>query len=112
MRAYELSPGSPEAYLFLQAIGAAELERGNNEAAIAWCLKSLATFNEWLFTYITLVAAYANLDRMDEARGMLAHVRELSPHLTMKVVEDNVAREDAFADAVIPGLRKAGLLER
>jgi hypothetical protein len=98
--------------MFLQAIGASELQRGNSEAAIAWCLKSLATFNEWLFTCITLVAAYANLDRMDEARAMLARVRELNPHLTMKIIEDNVAREDAYADAVSPGLRKAGLPER
>jgi TolB-like protein len=111
-RAYELSPGAPEAYLFLSGMAGSELLRGNNDAAIAWGLKALATFNEWLFTYITLVAAYANLDRMDEAREALRHVRELSPHLTMKIIEDNVARVDAYADAVIPGLRKAGLPER
>ncbi|HEY0034935.1 MAG TPA: winged helix-turn-helix domain-containing protein [Devosia sp.] len=112
VRAYELSPGSPEAYLFLQSIGAAELMRGNNEAAVDWCFKSLATFNDWLFTYITLVAAYYNLGRMDEARAMLRRVRELSPNLTMKTVEDNVAQYDAYADAVIPALREAGLPER
>jgi adenylate cyclase len=97
--------------MFLQSIAASELERGNYEAAIAWGLKSLATFNDWLFTHITLVAAYANLDRMEEARAALRRVREISPHLTMKVIEDNVARQDAYADAVIPGLRKAGLPE-
>jgi pentatricopeptide repeat protein len=112
VRAYELSPRSREAYLFLQSIGAAELMRGNNEAAVDWCLKSLATFNDWLFTYITLVAAYCNLGRMDDARMMLRRVRELSPNLTMQTVEDNVARYDAYADAVIPALRKAGLPEQ
>lgn len=110
-RAYELSPGAPEAYLFLQGMGGSELIRGNNEAAIAWCLRSLATFNDWLMTYITLVAAYANLDRMDEARAMLRRLRELNPNLTMTNLRDNAARVDAFADAVIPGLRKAGLQE-
>ena len=42
----------------------------------------------------------------------LRKVREISPHLTIKLIEDGVAREDGFAWAVIPGLRKAGLPER
>jgi tetratricopeptide (TPR) repeat protein len=111
-RAYELSPGAPEAYQLLSMMGATELERGNYEAAIEWSLKSLATFNDWLFTYITLTCAYAHLDRMDDARAMLRRVRELSPHLTIKVIEEGRAIEDAYADAVVPGLRKAGLPER
>jgi adenylate cyclase len=112
LRAYELSPGASDAYLIMQGIGGAELVLGHNEAAIEWCLKSLATFNDYLFTYITLVAAYANLDRMEEARAMLRRVRELSPNLTLQIIEDGRAVEDTFADAVIPGLRKAGLPER
>jgi TolB-like protein len=111
-RAYELSPGGPEAYDSLFGMASAELVMGNNEAAIHWALKSLATFNYLLFTYITLTAAYANLNRMDEAQAMLRKVREDSPHLTIKLIEDGVAREDSFAWAVIPGLRKAGLPER
>ena len=51
------------------------------------------------------------LDRMDEARAALARVRELSPHLTIKLIEDGKSVKDAFADAVIPGLRKTGLPE-
>jgi TolB-like protein len=111
-RAYELSPGAPEAYQILQGMGGCELLRGNYEAAIEWCLKSLATFNEWLFTYITLATAYAALNRIEEATAIVRRVRELSPGLTIKVIEHGAAREDAFADAVIPGLRKAGLPER
>jgi TolB-like protein/DNA-binding winged helix-turn-helix (wHTH) protein len=111
-RAYELSPGAPEAYQLLSSMGGTELERGNYEKAIEWSLKSLATFNDWLFTYVTLTAAYACLDRMDEAGAMLARVRELSPHLTIQSIIDGAAKRDAFAEAVIPGLRKAGLPER
>jgi TolB-like protein/Tfp pilus assembly protein PilF len=111
-RAYELSPGGPEAYDSLFGMAGSELVMGNNEAAIEWALKSLATFNHLLFTYITLTAAYANLDRMEEARAMLRKVREDSPHLTLKLIEDGVAKEDSFAWAVLPGLRKAGLPER
>lgn len=111
-RAYELSPGAPEAYQSLAGMGGAEMMRGNYEAAIEWCLKSLATFHDWLFTYITLAVAYAQLDRMDEARAMVRRVRELSPNLTIKVIEDGAdPEEDQYAMAVLPGLRKAGLPE-
>jgi TolB-like protein len=110
-RAYELSPGGPEAYDSLCGMASSELVMGNNEAAIYWALKTLSTFNEYLYVYITLVAAYANLDRMDEARAMLRKVREISPHLTLKLIEDGVGEEDTFSAATLPGLRKAGLPE-
>lgn len=89
-----------------------ELVRGNNERAIHWAQKSLATFKELLFTHITLTAAYANLDQLDLAKTSLRKVRELSPHLTIQLIINGAAKEDSFAWAVIPGLRKAGLPER
>ena len=49
---------------------------------------------------------------MAPPQAALKRVRELNPNLTMKIIEDNVAKIDAYADAVIPGLRKAGLPER
>jgi TolB-like protein len=110
-RAYDLSPGAPEAYQFLQAMASMELMRGNAEAAIELGLRVLATFNDWLFTYILLTAAYATLDRMDEARAMLRRLRELNPKLTIKLLEGNLASEHAFADVAMVGLRKAGLPE-
>ncbi len=86
--------------------------RGNSEAAIGWARKSLATFNDSFLTYIVLTAAYANLDRMDEARESLRRVRELNPHLTIKVILDGVRHRDIFVETTVPGLRKAGLPER
>jgi TolB-like protein len=110
-KAYELSPGAPEAYQFLFGMAAYELRQGNFQGAIDWSLKSLATFNDWLFSYITLTAAYVGLDHMDEARATLRRVREISPHLTIRLIEEGRAVEDSFADAVVPALRKAGLPE-
>ena len=49
---------------------------------------------------------------MDEARAMLLKVRELSPHLTISLIEKGRAKRDTFADVVAPALRKAGLPER
>ena len=100
-RALALSPGAPEVYQSLFGIAASNLILGHNEEAIEWALKSLATFNDWIFTYIALTCANANLDRMDEARAMLKRVRELSPHLTIQLIIDGAAKYDAFADAVV-----------
>ena len=110
-RAYELSPGGPEAYDALFGMAGSELVMGNDEAAIHWALKSLATYKDLLLTYVTLTSAYANLGRMDEARAMLLKVRELSPHLTTSLIEKGRAKRDTFADVVAPALRKAGLPE-
>jgi len=70
-----------------------------------------ATYKDLLLTYVTLTSAYANLGRMNEARAMLLKVRELSPHLTISLIEMGRARRDTFAVVVGPALRKAGLPE-
>jgi TolB-like protein len=112
-RAWALSPGAPDAYQSLHGMAAAEMMRGNYEAAVGWCLKSLATFNDWIYTWWTLAASYAYLDRMDEAAAAIQRVRELNPDLTIASFEQGTDPcDDAYGWAVIPGLRKAGLPER
>ena len=113
MRAYALSPGSPEAFWNLQGIGGSYFLLGNYEVAIEWCLKSLATFNDLIYNYVCLTCCYAALDRMDEARDMARRVREINPALTIALIEDGAAgRADAFAVGIIPWLRKVGFPER
>lgn len=112
-RAYELGRNAPDAYVSLHGMGAAEMMRGNYETAIDWCHKSLATFNEWSFTYITLAACHEKLGEIDAARAMVCRLRDLNPTLTLAVLEEGIDRcDDAYGLAVIPSLRKAGLPER
>jgi TolB-like protein len=111
-RAYELSPGAPEAYQFLQSMACMEFMRGNVETAIDLGLKVLSTFNEWMFTFILLTASYARLDRMDEAHEMLRRLLHLNPRLTIHRLESNLATDHAFATMAMPYLRKAGLPEQ
>jgi tetratricopeptide (TPR) repeat protein len=112
-RAYELGRTAPDAYVSLHGMGAAEMMRGNYEAGIGWCQKSLATFNDWSFTHITLAACYEKLGQIDKAIAMVRRLRELNPTLTLAVLEEGVDRcDDAYGIAVIPSLRHAGLPER
>jgi TolB-like protein/Flp pilus assembly protein TadD len=112
-RAYELGPSAPDAYVSLHGMGAAEMMRGNLETAVQWCLRSLATFNEWPFTYMTLATCYERLGRREDAKAMVQRLRELNPTLTLSALEEGVDRcDDAYGVAVIPSLRAAGLPER
>ena len=107
-RALRLSPNAPDAFWSLTGIGMAELLKGNFESAINWCLRSLATFNEWPVTYWALVPSYAHFDRMDEARAALGKLLALVPGTTGASLVVN----PQFASRVevqIAGLRKAGL---
>ena len=79
-RAYQLSPGAPEICESLSGMGFARLFRRDYKGAVEWLERSLATFNEWQPTYWSLAAAYAHLDRMDDARAAIARLLVLSPH--------------------------------
>ena len=112
LRAYRLSPGAPDAYQCLNGIGDSEVRRGNYEIGIEWLQRSLATFHEWPSTYYALVAAYAYLDRMEEAKAALKRLREIAPHITIERIVESGGRGDNFFAGLLPGLRKAGLPER
>jgi hypothetical protein len=57
------------------------------------------------------VAAYACLDRMEEAKAALKRLREISPHTTIERIVASGGRHNYFG-RLLPGLRKAGLPER
>ena len=112
-RAYALSPGSHEAYQNLFGIGGSHFLLGHYEIAIEWSLKSLATFNDLIYTHVCLTCCYAALDRMDEAYASARRVLEINPALSIKLIEEGAAgKDDAFAVGIIPWLRKVGFPER
>jgi len=112
-RAYELSPGSHEAYQNLFGIGGSHFLLGHYDMAIEWSLKSLATFNDLIYTHVCLTCCYAALDRMDEAYASSRRVLEINPALSIKLIQDGAAgKDDAFAVGIIPWLRKVGFPER
>jgi TolB-like protein/Tfp pilus assembly protein PilF len=106
-RAYRLSPGAPDAFWALTGLGFAELERGNDEAALKWFEQSLATSNDWPFTYFGIVAANALLGRLEEAQTALAKLLDIAPQTTL--------RSRSLVGGECPrtreGLRLAGLPE-
>ena len=86
-----------------------QLFKGNFEAAIEWSLRSLATFNEWPMTFWSLVAAYAHLDRMEEANSALRKLQNIAPQTTIAYMQHHNWRYPERQAIMIEGLRKAGL---
>jgi TolB-like protein len=116
LRALEISPGALDNYELLVGVGIAHLAKHEYEQAVEWSLRSLAANGDWLGTYWTLGAAYAHLDRMDEARATVAAMLEKAPWMRMSTLERIGRRfpahmRDERIGLTIRGMRKAGMPE-
>jgi Flp pilus assembly protein TadD len=108
-RAFQLSPGAPEAYEGLAITGFSLFLRGEDAAAVEWLEKSRSAFVDWPPTMWMLTAAYAHLGDMDHARRTLQRLLEVAPHTTVAGVGTIRARGDERLDRLLDGLRMAGL---
>lgn len=109
MRALRLAPGAPDAYWSYTNLANFALFDGKYEEAIEWALKAVAVNGGWEVTWGALAAAYAYLDRMDEAREAVAHMRAIRPNATVESVDPAGVSTHIHRDALVAGLRKAGL---
>ncbi len=108
-RAYNLSPGAPEASESLAGIGFARFFRRDFEAALGPLEGSRATLQDWPPTYWILTAAYAHLGRLDEARAVLQRLLAFAPNTSLAGVSIVGLRSDGRFDLIVDGMRKTGL---
>ena len=111
-RANRLSPRDPIAYLSLTGIAHAQMILGNYAEALAWALRSLALNANFGATHWMLIAANAQLGRMDEARRLLTEFKKISPEVTVQSIWAGQPQKDPVRlAAILDGLRLAGLDE-
>jgi len=109
-RAMALSPMDPGFFMFLSIAGMAHLFSGRPVQALDLAKRSAALYPDWDTTYWVLIPAYAQLDRLAEARAALAKLVSLSPGLTVSGARQRLPiRNRASLDMILDGLRKAGL---
>lgn len=108
-RAFELSPGAPEAYEGLAIAGFSRFLSGDDPGAVELLEKSRVTLVEWPPTLMMLTAAYAHWGRMEEAARTLGRLRETAPYVTLDGIDVIVARGDGRHERLKSGLAKAGL---
>ena len=111
-RAIRMSPGDPMAHWPMSAIAHAYMALGNYEEALKQAERSLVVNPNFDPTYWMLIAANAQLGRMDEARRWLAKFRVIAPGITIaKIEEGQPAKDPSRMAAIFEGLRLAGLEE-
>ena len=111
-RAIRLSPRDPIVYFSLTGIAHAQMILGNYPEALAWALRSLALNANFGATHWMLIAANAQLGRMDEARRLLTEFKKISPEVTVQSIWAGQPQKDPVRlAAILDGLRLAGLDE-
>ena len=111
-RAIRLSPHDPDAYWSLTGIAHCHMALGDFAEALNWAKRSLTVNPNYPCTYWMLIAANAQLGRMDEARKFLAAFRRLAPGVTIARIWAGQPQQDpSRCAAILEGLRIAGLAE-
>jgi adenylate cyclase len=104
-----LSPSDPRLFMWLPALAGAHYRLGHYDKAIEPGRRSWTLNRNWPSGLRYVVAALAQLGRIEEARAALADLKKLDASLAF--VEGNLSRlyrnrEDV--DHILDGLRKAG----
>jgi adenylate cyclase len=94
-RAYELSPYDREAYKFYHALCVAHYTNGNYQSAVDWGLRALAEKTAWRGTRGFTAAALAAQQRLDDAREIVAQLRQQSPDRRLSAVLNDLPYRDA-----------------
>ncbi|HVY43869.1 MAG TPA: winged helix-turn-helix domain-containing protein [Hyphomicrobiaceae bacterium] len=111
-RALRLSPGDPEAHWGLTALAHIRMATGDYSDALAWAERSHAKNPRYDANYWMLIAANAQLGRIEEARRWLGRFVSLRPGATLSRIQ--AAQAGVVPDrmaAILDGLRLAGLPE-
>ena len=109
-RVLRLAPGDPTGHYAMTAIAHAHMVLGNYAEALAWAERSHALSGGTDAAYWMLIAANAQLGRLDEARRWLAIFNAMRPGMSVRKIRDaQPKKEPDRMAAILDGLRMAGL---
>jgi TolB-like protein/class 3 adenylate cyclase len=115
--ALRLSPRDTSAFLWLTAVGAAEIFLGHYDQAVVWLRRSIEANRNNPLTHVFLAAALAILGRPDEAQAAARAALVHNPQLTIARFKVFFAQfnENQFniagRDLIIESVRRAGVPE-
>ncbi len=118
VEAMRLSPRDTLASIWMTFTGMAKNQLGSWEQAVAWLRRAIEANRNYPLTYFHLVAALAQLDRLDEAHAAVKAGLALNPAFTISRARAAwTAQSDdptylAGLEPVFEGMRKAGVPEQ
>lgn len=110
-RAMRLSPLDPMRFSALIGIGAAYFAKGQCDEAAQWIEKGLRERPDATWGYRLLTAAYAEADRLEEAKQAVARFLDAYPDMTVSKAVDAAPPSSPLRGRIAEGLRKAGMPE-
>ena len=109
-QAVAFGPREPGYYLALNMVAAAELLRGNPDAALEAGQRALTLNPGSESGYWVLAAAQAQTGQLPEARATLAKFREVAPGATIDLLRNSLPiRNPETLEKILVSLREAGL---
>jgi len=109
-RAMALGPLDPSFFMYLTVAGLAQLCSGRHAQALKLAERSVGLNPNWDSSNWLLVAAYVQLDRMEEARAALSRFMAMAPGATVSTLKTQLPlRNAACLDMILDSLRRAGL---
>jgi len=111
--AIRLSPRSPILWAYLAMLGRAHFILKRYEEAVKWFEKAIEQPNTTFLPFVDAAAALGHLDRVNEARAMIAEVRKRKPDFSIDSVRTMYGQFGQYSEVnqIIEGLRKAELPE-
>jgi len=111
--AIRLSPRDPRNAMFYAPMSVVLFLSGRYEESISWCKKAFEDLaNPLPGVHRPMVASYAMLERMNEARGALESLQSRVPNVSIEATRQQMPfRREADMDHYLDALRKAGLAE-
>ena len=108
-RGLQFSSGLPDTFWSLNGIARAHLAAGRVDEALTWGLRGLEAYGGVDFAHCIVAAAYAHLDRLDEARAGVEKARSIWPELTIESLLGRGGAPDGRDRFLVEGLLKGGL---
>ena len=111
-RALRLSPLDPLLFLSEVYIGMVHVFRGRYDEALSWITRALAHRPNFVVMLRAAAVANAYAGNMDEARKLVARIRQISPTASIShYMSINLYQRPEDIERMVGGLRLAGLPE-
>jgi TolB-like protein len=113
--ALRLSPRDVAAHHWMSSAATSKLHLGKDEEAVLWFRRAIEANRNFAFTHLSLAAALAHLDRIDEARAAAKAGLELEPGFTIARFRAGARSENPVylggRERIYEGMRRAGIPE-
>jgi adenylate cyclase len=111
-RSIRLSPRDPMLFRAYGALAYANFLLHEFDQALAAGKRAIELNHNYTVSYRAAAAALAHMDRVEEARELVARLTELVPDVSLSTLpEVNVFKHSGGLDLILEGLRRAGVPE-